>query len=83
MSIFPKKPIQVGDLVIGVNKYGWNNKGAAALNRYFSEPSIVLEIRDQQALVYFEQSGPEWYDITKLEKVRVTEDYKRGNLADN
>jgi len=66
----------VGDLVIGVNKYGWNNKGAAKLKRYFTEPSIVLEIRGQQALVYFEQSGPEWYDITKLERAYVREEFK-------
>jgi len=76
MSIFPKKQIQVGDLVIGTNRYGWDGKGAATLKRYFTDPSIVLEIKDQQALVYFEQTGPKWYDITKLERVYVTEEYK-------
>ena len=76
MSIFPKKQIQVGDLVIGVNRYGWDGKGAATLQRYFTEPSIVLEIKDQQALVYFEQTGPLWYDLTKLERVYVREEYK-------
>ena len=76
MSIFPKKPIQAGDVVIGVNKYGWNNHGAAVLERYFTQPALVLEIKDQQALVYFEQTGPKWYDITKLEKVYVTEEYQ-------
>lgn len=81
MSIFPKKPIQVGDLVIGVNRYGWDGKGAATLQRYFTEPSIVLEIHDQQALVYFEQSGPAWYDITKLERVYVREEYADRGLA--
>ncbi len=81
MSIFPKKKIKVGDLVIGVNRYGWDGKGAATLQRYFTEPSIVLEIQDQQALVYFEQSGPEWYDITKLERVYVKEEYIERGLA--
>lgn len=81
MSIFPKKKIQVGDLVIGVNRYGWDGKGAATFQRYFTEPSIVLEIQDQQALVYFEQSGPEWYDITKLERVYVKEEYIERGLA--
>jgi len=81
MSIFPQSPISVGDLVIGVNKYGWNNSGAAKLSRYFTEPSIVLEIKDQQALVYFEQAGPQWYDITKLERVYVREEYKDRGLA--
>lgn len=76
MSIFPKKQIQVGDLVIGVNRYGWDGKGAATLQRYFTEPSIVLEIKDQQALVYFEQTGPLWYDLTKLERVYVREEFK-------
>ena len=75
MSIFPKKAIQTGDVVIGVNKYGWTSKGAAVIERYFTEPSLVLEIKDQQALVYFEQGGPLWYDITKLEKVYVTEEF--------
>jgi len=77
MSIFPKKTIQVGDLVIGAKKYGWDGVSAAVLNRYFTEPSLVLEIKEQQALVYFEQSGPEWYDITKLERVYVREEYEK------
>lgn len=81
MSIFPKKKIQVGDLVIGVSRYGWDGKGAAALQRFFTEPSIVLEINGEQALVYFEQSGPQWYDITKLERVYVKEEYRDEGLA--
>ena len=82
MNIFPKKPIQTGDVVIGVNKYGWTSKGAAVIERYFTEPSLVLEIKDQQALVYFEQGGPLWYDITKLEKVYVKEEFDTdGKLA--
>ena len=75
MNIFPKKPIQPGDVVIGSNKYGWTSRGAAVIERYFTEPSLVLEVKDQQALVYFEQGGPLWYDITKLEKVYVTEEF--------
>ena len=81
MSIFPKKQIQVGDIVIGVNRYGWDGKGAATLSRYFTEPSIILEIKDQQALVYFEQTGPQWYDITKLERCYVKEEYDEGSVA--
>ena len=77
MSIFPKKAIKTGDVVIGVNKYGWTSNGAAVIERYFTEPSLVLEIQDQQALVYFEQGGPLWYDITKLEKVYVTEEFSK------
>ena len=76
MSIFPKKQIQPGDLVIGVNKYGWDGKGAATLERFFTEPSLVLEIKDSKALVYFEQSGPAWYDMTKLERVYVSEEFR-------
>ena len=75
MSIFQKKQVEVGDIVIGVNKYGWNGTGAARISRYFTEPSLVIEIKGQQALVYFEQSGPKWYDITKLERVYVTEEF--------
>ena len=82
MNIFPKKAIKTGDVVIGVNKYCWTSKGAAVIERYFTEPSLVLEIKDQQALVYFEQGGPLWYDITKLEKVYVTEEFNRvGEVA--
>ena len=81
MSIFPKKPISPGDMVIGVQKYGWNNHGAALLQRYFTEPVLVLEVNEHQALLYFEQSGPTWYDITKLEKVYVREEYTDRRLA--
>ena len=83
MSIFPKKEIQIGDLVIGINKYGWNNHGAALIERYFTEPSIVLEIKESQALVYFEQTGPEWYDITKLERVYVKDEYSGTRVAED
>lgn len=71
MSIFRQLPISPGDLVIGCTRQGWNNKGVSDFKRYFTTPSIVLEIKEQQALVYFEQLGPIWYDITKLEKVYV------------
>jgi len=81
MSIFPKKKINVGDLVIGANRYGWDGVGAAMLKRYFTEPSLVLEIRENEALVFFEQSGPEWYDITKLEQVYVSEIEKQRSVA--
>lgn len=76
MSIFQKKQIRVGDLVIGVKKYGWNNNGAAMLQRYFTEPSLVLEIKDDSALVFFEQRGPQWYNLTKLERCYVKDEYE-------
>ena len=79
MSIFPKKKIRVGDLVIGVSKYGWDNKGAATLQRYFNEPSLVLEIQGEEALVYVEQQGPMWYNLNKLERTYVTEEFETGN----
>lgn len=75
MSIFRKQEIKVGDLVIGKNKYGWDNKGAATMQRHFVEPSLILQIVGNKALVYFEQEGPKWYDITMLERVYVTEQF--------
>ena len=85
MSIFQKKKISVGDLVIGVKKYGWDGVGAAELRRYFDEPSLVLEIKEDEALVFFEQQGPVWYNLTKLERVYVTEEFdnvdRRGMAA--
>ena len=81
MSIFPKKKIKVGDLVIGAKKYGWDGVGAAVLNRYFVDPSLVIEIRENEALVFFEQIGPQWYDITKLEQVYVSESEKERRVA--
>ena len=81
MSIFPKKQIEVGDIVIGVYKYGWSKLGGVPLQRFFITPSIVLEIKESQALVFFEQTGPEWYDITKLERCYVKEEYKDTGLA--
>jgi len=81
MSIFPKKKISVGDLVIGASRYGWDGVGAAMLKRYFTEPSLVIEIKENEALVFFEQTGPEWYDITKLERVYVSESEKQRPAA--
>ena len=79
MSIFQKKQIRVGDLVIGVKKYGWNNNGAAMLQRYFTEPSLVLEIKEDSALVFFEQEGPTWYNLTKLERCYVKDEFSETN----
>ena len=79
MSIFQKKQIRVGDLVIGVKKYGWNNNGAAMLQRYFSDPSLVLEIKEDSALVFFEQEGPKWYNLTKLERCYVKDEFSETN----
>lgn len=77
MSMFPKKPIEVGDVVIGKPRLSFGKDKSLGSIRYFTTPSLVLEIKDQQALVYFEQKGPQWYDITKLERVYVTEEYLR------
>tara|TARA_Y100000593_G_C4278312_1_gene321378 strand:+ start:948 stop:1259 length:312 start_codon:yes stop_codon:yes gene_type:complete len=75
MSIFPKKKIRPGDLVIGTSKSNWDNKSAPVLERYFNEPSLVLEIHENEALVFFEQQGPTWYNLSKLERVYVTEEF--------
>ncbi|MEC7689158.1 MAG: hypothetical protein VX514_08905 [Candidatus Thermoplasmatota archaeon] len=83
MSIFRKQPIRVGDLVIGVKKYGWNNKGAAMLRRYFDRPSLVLEIKADEALVFDEQQGPIWYNLTKLERCYAKEEFTKGNVAED
>ena len=75
MSIFPKKQIKVGDMVIGCGVYGWDNTGAPKIARPFEDPSLVLEIQDSKVLVYIEQTGPHWYDINKLERVYVTDEF--------
>jgi hypothetical protein len=75
MSIFPKKKIDVGNLVIGISKHGWDTKGPAELVRYFDNPSLVLEIIEDKALVYIEHQGPVWYNLGKLERVYVTEEF--------
>ena len=75
MPIFQKQEIKVGDLVIGLNKYGFDAKGAAMLQRYFDVPSLVLEIKGSEALVFFENQGATWYNLTKLERVYVTEEF--------
>jgi hypothetical protein len=68
--------------VIGVKKYGWNKTRSALLERYFDEPSMVLEIKDDKALVFFEQEGPTWYNLTKLERVYVTEEFTDNDRRD-
>ena len=75
MSIFQKQPIRVGDLVIGVGKYGYSRSSGPQFIRHFEEPSIVLEIKEDKALVFFEQQGPLWYDINKLERAYVSEEF--------
>ena len=76
MSIFRKMTIKPGDLVIGVKKYGWDGKGAAMLERYFDSPALVLEVKEDSALVFFEQQGPRWYNLTKLERCYVKDEYE-------
>ena len=83
MSIFRKIPISPGDLVIGINKHGWDSKGVATSERYFEEPAIVLEIRDQNALVFVEHSDPQWYNLNNLQRVYITDEFDGRRLAPN
>jgi hypothetical protein len=81
MSIFPKNPIKAGDLVIGAKHRSW--MPSSDQGRLFVEPSIVLEIKANQVLVFFEQSGPQWYDIAELERVYVTEEIPNSDVAED
>tara|TARA_R110002153_G_scaffold190762_1_gene343639 strand:- start:1653 stop:1898 length:246 start_codon:yes stop_codon:yes gene_type:complete len=79
MSIFPKNPIKAGDLVIGAKYRSWMS--SSNHGRLFVDPSIVLEIKANQVLVFFEQSGPQWYDIAELERVYVAEEIPNSDVA--
>lgn len=82
MSIFQQQKIKTGDLVIGKRKYASGQNGTSGGNiRYFNEPSLVLEIREDTALVFCEQEGPQWYNISQLEKCYVTDEYANRSLA--
>ena len=69
MSIFRKLKISVGDTVIATKD--------ANGTRAFQLPSMVLEIKESNALIYIEQIGPKWYDMNMLERVYVREEYNK------
>ena len=75
MSIFQKPLIRVGDLVIGIKKSPRNRTETMLSERSFEKPAMVLEITGDNVLVFFEQEGPTWYNLSKLERVYVTEEF--------
>ena len=77
MSIFQQPKIKTGDLVIGKRRlsFGSVTTGGSSI-RYFDEPSLVLEIKGDRALVFFEQEGPVWYNISELERCYVREEFE-------
>ena len=79
MSIFQKKPIRVGDLVIGKRRLSFGTDGSDGSIRHFDEPSLILEIKEDRALVFFEQEGPAWYNLTKLERCYVKDEFSETN----
>lgn len=76
MSIFRKPSIKTGDLVIGKQRLAFGNTAIAPV-RYFDEPSLVLEIKGDKALVFLEQEGPLWYNLYELERCYVKEEYTK------
>lgn len=77
MSIFQKPKIKTGDLVIGKRRPTHETYAAAGSVRYFDEPSLVLEIKENRALVFLEQQGPTWYNLGELERCYVREEYEK------
>ena len=77
MSIFRQIQIKVGDLVIGKRRLSFGSNGSRGTDRYFSEPCLVLEVVEDRALVFFEQEGPVWYNISELERCYVKEEYEK------
>ena len=76
MSIFQQFKIKTGDLVIGKRRLSFGSNGTKGSIRHFDEPSLVLEIKNDQALVFFEQEGPVWYNISELERCYVREEFE-------
>jgi len=74
MSIFQAPQIKVGDVVIGKRRLTTSKQIGSV--RYFDEPSLVLEIKNDRALVFFEQDGPVWYNISELERCYVREEFE-------
>ena len=76
MSIFQQQKIKTGDLVIGKRRLSFGPNGSNGSIRHFDEPSLVLEIKGDRALVFFEQEGPRWYNISELERCYVREEFE-------
>ena len=76
MSIFQQQKIKSGDLVIGKRRLSFGSNGSKGSIRHFEEPSLVLEIKGDRALVFFEQRGPVWYNISELERCYVREEFE-------
>ena len=76
MSIFQQQKIKTGDLVIGKRRLSFGPNGSKGSIRYFDEPSLVLEIKGNRALVFFEQDGHVWYNISDLERCYVREEFE-------
>ena len=81
MSIFQQPKIKVGDVVIGKRRLSFGPGGSSGTIRYFDEPSLVLEIKGDRALVFFEQEGPTWYNLGELERCYVKDEYPNRELA--
>ena len=68
-------------MVIGRRRLTFGANGEHGTIRYFDEPSLVLEIEKERALVFFEQEGPVWYNIEELERCYVREEFTNRDLA--
>lgn len=69
LFVNPAKKIKPGDFVIGARRY--------ASDRIFSEPCLVLEVKDSRALVMIEDNSV-WYGIEQLELVVLNEQPENG-----
>ncbi len=83
MSIFRAPPIKTGDVVIGKRRLSFGKKASMGTIRYFDEPSLVLEIKGDRALVFFEQEGPMWYNLSELERCYVKDEYPDRSVAED
>lgn len=81
MSIFQTPKIKVGDIVIGKRRLSFGTERSLGSIRHFDEPSLVLEIQGPRALVFFEQSGPVWYNLSELERCYVKDEYPDRSVA--
>jgi len=81
MSIFQQPKIKTGDVVIGKRRLSFGPNGSSGSIRYFNEPSLVLEIKGDRALVFFEQEGPVWYNLSELERCYVKDEYPDRTVA--
>ena len=81
MSIFQKPEIKTGDLVIGKRRLSFGNNSSMGSIRYFDEPSLVLEIKENRALIFLEQGGPTWYNLSELERCYVKDEFPDRELA--